>query len=178
LTGHSLGGVIALDQALHDVRGLAGLALIAPAISYEATLFEKLLVACMGRLKPDFTVRQSGGAELLTRDAEIQEQLRNDPLRHNMVTPGLGLALMQTTARIIRDAPSLQIPLLLQYGLADEITPPAKLRDFFALAGSTDKQRYEYDGMRHRPFDDLDRELFLADLVSWLDRRKTRTVEH
>jgi alpha-beta hydrolase superfamily lysophospholipase len=65
----------------------------------------------------------------------------------------------------------IKMPVLLLYGLKDDITPPEKLRHFFNSVGSHDKQMYEYDEMRHRPFDDLGREKFFADMLRWLERQ-------
>ncbi|RKP49947.1 alpha/beta hydrolase [Cohnella endophytica] len=174
LAGHSLGGVISADYALHHGEGISGLVLIAPAISYRPTFFEKFLLASLGKLKPDLAIRKNGDPEGLTLDPEILTRLTSDPLRHNTVTPGLGLGLMQAVSRIMKQSSAIQIPLLLQYGLEDKLTPPAKLREFFHSVGSGDKQTFEYDAMRHRPFDDLDRERFFADMLNWLDRHVER----
>ncbi|MFC5471488.1 alpha/beta hydrolase [Cohnella suwonensis] len=168
--GHSLGGLISADYSLFYGQGISGLVLIAPAISYESPFFEKCLVVLMGKLKPDMTVQKNGSPDLLTQDPEIRNRLASDPLRHDTVTPGLGLGMMQAVSRVMKQAKSIQLPLLLQYGLGDEITPPGKLREFYHSVGSGDKQTYEYDAMRHRPFDDLGRERFFADMLSWLDR--------
>ncbi|WP_274365635.1 alpha/beta hydrolase [Paenibacillus thermotolerans] len=170
IVAHSLGGVVGLDYLLFHGSGVAGIALIAPAISYEVTRSEKWLVALLGKVRPQFTVTQSGDSGKLTRDADALARLNADTLRHNTVTPGLGLGLMQAIPRIMKQAKLIRSPLLLQYGLDDEITPHAKLREFINAAGSPEKISIEYEGVRHRPFDDLGRDRFLADLLSWLDR--------
>lgn len=171
VAAHSLGGIISLDYCLHHSAGLAGLIAIAPAISYEMKPMDKLLIAIMGKLKPDYTIDKPGNPDLLTRDPEMLSRLQSDVLRHNTVTPGLGRGLMQTVPRLTNEAQSIKMPFLLQYGLGDVITPPSKLRQFFDFVGSQDKQKFEYDAVRHRPFDDLGREQFLADMSDWLDRQ-------
>jgi len=176
LLGHSLGGAISIDYALQRPDGLAGLVAIAPALSYEMKLPEKLLVAVLGVVKPDFTVSSKPDYSGLTRDSEVLLRLEADGLRHNAVTPGLGRGLMQAIKRIERGSHALRIPLLLQYGLADPVTPPDKLRRFFDSVAFADKQRIEYPDMLHRPYDDLERERFLADLVGWLDRKQDNTA--
>ncbi|MFD0696668.1 alpha/beta hydrolase [Paenibacillus sp. GCM10027628] len=170
MMAHSLGGVISLDYSLYHGEGISGLVLIAPAISYELKPSEKLLIALMSKLKPNLTIKNSSNYQLLTQDLEIQNRLKSDLLRHNTVTPGLGRGLMQAVQRLESSAGSIKMPILLQYGLGDEVTPPVKLRQFFHSIGSQDKQNYEYEAMRHRPFDDLGRERFFADLLTWLDR--------
>ncbi|MDQ6422850.1 alpha/beta hydrolase [Paenibacillus sp. LHD-117] len=168
--GHSMGGLISADYSLFHGHGISGLALIAPAISYEMTVYEKCLISLMGKLKPDLTVHKAGSPDLLTQDPEIRSRLASDPLRHDTVTPGLGLGMMQAVSRVMKQVKSMQLPLLLQYGLGDEITPPAKLREFYHSVGTGDKQNYEYDAMRHRLFDDFGRERFFADMLNWMDR--------
>lgn len=88
IVAHSLGGVISLEYVLHHGAGLAGIAAIAPAVSYEAKPLEKLLIRLMGVLKPDFTVDKPSNYDQLTRDPEIAARLKSDVLRHNTVTPG------------------------------------------------------------------------------------------
>lgn len=169
MIGHSLGGVIAIDYSVHYGDGLAGLIAIAPAISYEATRSEKLLIKIMGRLKPDYTIEKDSDLNQLTKDKAVQLALKSDRLRHNKVTPGLGRGLLQVIPAIMRKAPSINLPFLLQYGLEDDITPSPLLRRFFDLLGSDKKQKYEYPHGRHRPFDDHEKDQFLDDLIGWLD---------
>ncbi|WP_047152798.1 alpha/beta hydrolase [Aneurinibacillus tyrosinisolvens] len=171
IVAHSLGGVISLDYSLYHGADIAGLVAIAPAVSYEVKPIEKLLIALMGKLKPDYTIEKSSNLHLLTQDPEMITRLSSDVLRHNTVTPGLGRGLIQTLSGLMNQAHSIEMPFLLQYGLDDEITPPTKLRQFFNSVGSQDKQKFEYDSMRHRPFDDLGRKQFFADMLSWLDRQ-------
>ncbi|OCT16011.1 hypothetical protein A8709_10360 [Paenibacillus pectinilyticus] len=170
LIGHSMGGVISADYARNWGAGLHGLVLIAPAISYEMTTFEKWLIRLLGKLRPQLTIQKSGSVEGLSQDPDMIAKLQSDPLRHSTVTPGLGLGLSQAVPRLISQAHALQFPFLLQYGLEDQLTPPAKLQHFFDMVGSRNKKQHVYESMRHRPFDDLGRERFLADLVDWVDQ--------
>ncbi|WP_164669536.1 alpha/beta hydrolase [Virgibacillus doumboii] len=171
IVSHSLGGVIALDYSLHYSHGISGLIAIAPAISYETKWSEKLLIQLMGRFKPDYVIEEPGNLDLLTQDQTEQSRLESDELRHNMVTPGLGRGLLQTIPRLMNKAHSIQLPFLLQFGLDDEMTPPWKLREFYNSIGSEEKQKYEYDALRHRPFDDSGREQFFSDMTGWLERQ-------
>jgi acylglycerol lipase len=141
IVAHSLGGVIALDYSLYYGRNIAGLITIAPAISYEVKFSDKLLIAIMGLLKPDFTIEKTSNVHLLTQDSEMLAKLNSDLLRHNTVTPGLGRGLMKVVPRLINEAHTIKLPFLLQYGLNDQITPPTMLRQFFDSVGSQDKQK-------------------------------------
>lgn len=172
IMGHSLGGVVSLDYVLHHNKGIAGLVAIAPAVSYELTLFEKLFISLLGVLKPDFTLKQSANLQLLTREEEALTRMAADTLRHQMVTPGLGKGLIQTVPRLISEANNIRLPFLLMYGLDDKITPPEKLRHFFESVGSERKEKREYPGTLHRPFEDFGKEQFISDLINWFDHQK------
>jgi alpha-beta hydrolase superfamily lysophospholipase len=176
IIGHSMGGVISLDYCLQHSEGLAGIVAIAPAISYEATRSEKFLIHLLGKLKPDYALTKPGDASILTRDPEALERIHADTLRHSTVTPGLGRGLMQAVPRLNAQAHRMTIPFLMQYGLEDQITPPGKLREFFDLVGSEDKQKFEYESVRHRPFEDLGKERFFEDLINWLDRQTANVI--
>ncbi|MEH7333848.1 lysophospholipase [Neobacillus drentensis] len=171
ILGHSLGGVVTLDYVIDHGTDLAGVIAIAPAISYEATRSEKLLISLMGKLKPDFSIGKPGDINRLTRDPDMIDKLNSDGLRHDTVTPGLGRGLMLTVERLTKEASYIKLPFLLQFGLEDEITPPDKLKQFFGSVASQNKQKLEYPAMRHRPFDDVGREQFLEDLIAWLERQ-------
>ncbi|WNR44992.1 alpha/beta hydrolase [Paenibacillus roseipurpureus] len=171
IVGHSLGGVISTDYVLTRETGLSGLVLVAPAISYKMTTFEKWLIRILGKVRPQLTIQKKGGSiEGLTQDPDMMAKLQSDPLRHSTITPGLGVGLSQAVPRIMQQAASLKLPLLLQYGLEDQMTPPEKLEQFLLAVGSLDKTSHAYATMRHRPFDDVGREQFLADLIHWLDQ--------
>ncbi|MEH7300909.1 alpha/beta hydrolase [Neobacillus drentensis] len=171
IAGHSIGGVIVLDYTLDYSEGLAGIIAISPAISYEVTPSERLLITLMGKLKPDYSIVKTGNPQILTKDPVELDRLAADELRHDVVTPGLGRGLMRAVARLANEAKSIKLPFLLQYGLEDELTPPAKLRQFFDTVSSPNKQKVEYPQMRHRPFDDLEREQFFEDMIHWLDEQ-------
>ncbi|MFC4322517.1 alpha/beta hydrolase [Litchfieldia salsa] len=169
LIGHSLGGVISLEYCLVHGTGIRGLVAIAPAISYKIKPIEKLLIPILSKIKPDYTITSASNQSLLTKDPKMIKRLNSDGLRHNTVTPGLGQGLLQTVSNLETNADKITLPLLLQFGLKDEITPPEKLRDFFHFIGSKEKVMKEYDEMRHRPFDEVGREQFYHDLIDWLE---------
>jgi alpha-beta hydrolase superfamily lysophospholipase len=171
IMGHSIGGLITLDYALDHSAGISGIIAISPAISYEVTLIEQLGISLMGKVKPDYSINKSRNMRLLRKNSEVRASYYSDRLRHNIVTPGLGQSLIQTTSRVVNKATSIKLPFLLQYGLDYKITPPAKLSQFFHLVASKDKQLYEYPLVKHRPFDGVGREKFLGDLVGWLDKQ-------
>ena len=169
IVGHSLGGLITLEYALDHSEGISGIIAISPAISYEVTPLEQLGMALMGKVKPDYRINKSRNIFLLKKNSAKHAKYYSDRLRHNIVTPGLGSGLVQAISSLENQAQSIKLPLLLQYGLDDKITPPTKLNQFFHRVASKDKKLYEYPFAQHRPFDEEGKEKFLGDLVGWLD---------
>jgi alpha-beta hydrolase superfamily lysophospholipase len=94
---------------------------------------------------------------------------------HSAGLQNLCACLVDHGVKLMNEAHTIKIPFLLQYGLNDQITPPTKLSRFFDSVGSQDKQKIEYDSMRHRPLDDFGRKQFLMDMINWLDRQIVRT---
>lgn len=172
LVAHSLGGLICLDYCLHEDAGIAGLAAIAPALSYTFKPMEKWLILLMSCIKPDYTVEKPVHSRT-SRASDRTGWNHGDSLRHQIVTPGLGRGMITAQSSLKKRSPSLQVPFLLQYGTADRVTPPEQLRQFFATIGSRDKQQKAYEHMRHRPFDEEGNAVFLADLLHWLEERGT-----
>ncbi|WP_179151866.1 alpha/beta hydrolase [Oceanobacillus senegalensis] len=171
ILSHNLGGIIGLDYVIYHGKDIAGLIAISPAISYKTSRTEKIIFAIMGRMKPDYKLNNRQRYDLLTQDPLMIEKLKTDELRHSFVTPGLGKYLLKTLKVLDQKAASIQIPVLFQFGLDDEITPQEKVHQYFETVSSKDKQLLDYENMRHRPFDDLEREVFLNDLVTWLNYR-------
>ena len=167
LVAHSLGGLISLDYALHHGDGLSGMVVISPAIAFEVKSSHKLLIYLMNVIKPDYSVEHKGNFTQLNDSANVK--LEKDALRHNLVTPGMGRAMLYIIPQIRQRAGELKVPVLLQYGLEDKITSPEKLRAFFKHMGSQDKQKREYEGAGHRPFDESGRERCLNDMVKWIE---------
>ncbi|CAM3473491.1 alpha/beta hydrolase [Brevibacillus invocatus] len=172
LVAHSLGGLICLDYCLHEDTGIAGLAAIAPALSYTFKPMEKWLILLMSCIKPDYTVEKPVHSRS-ARGSDRNSWNHGDSLRHQIVTPGLGRGMITALSSLQKHSSSIQVPFLLQYGTADRVTPPEQLREFFARIGSRDKQQIAYEHMRHRPFDEEGNSAFLADLLNWLEDRST-----
>jgi alpha-beta hydrolase superfamily lysophospholipase len=171
IVGHSIGALITLEYALEHSEGMAGIVAISPALSYEVNPIERLGISLMGKLKPDYSINLSGRFQKLAKNPAKHAKFYSDRLRHNIITPGLGRGLMEARARVEKQAYSLMLPMLLQYGLEDKITPPGKLKDFFIQVGSKNKQLLEYASARHRPFDGFGKDKFLRDLTAWLDQQ-------
>jgi acylglycerol lipase len=73
--------------------------------------------------------------------------------------------------RLKREFKLITLPVLIMHGTADKVTRPTGSQFFFDQVGSKDKTLKLYENHAHDLLNDVDRELVIADIVSWLDKR-------
>lgn len=172
LLGHSLGGLIALDYALHDGAAIAGVIAAAPALGDVGV--PRLLMAAgrvLSRIWPRFSMRTGMDLSALSREPEARQAVVDDPLFHRVGTARLSTEVVAAIERVQRLAPSLAIPVLLLHGGADRMVSPAGTRDFFSHLTVADRQLIEYPDAYHALLADLDAPEVLNDLGRWIDAR-------
>lgn len=172
LLGMSLGGLVVLDYALHDSRGLQGVIALSPplgALGVPAPLLA--LGRVLSRVWPRFSLETGMDLMGLSRDASVVERVLADPLFHRRGTARLSTEVTRTIVRVQAEAGRLAVPLLVQHGAADRMVPPDGSRRFVARAGHPDKRLIEYPGAYHALLADLDGERVLADLAGWMLER-------
>ena len=175
LVGHSMGGTVILDLALEEPEalkrhGVQGLILSNPALDAAGIARWRLLLArLLSWLWPAFTLETGIAETAASRDPQVLAERAADPWRHSRCSARLGSEFLATTIRLHQAAPRLRLPLLLLQSGADQVTPAAAARQFFAAAGSPDKSWRQYPDSYHELYDDLDREQVFADLLAWLN---------
>jgi alpha-beta hydrolase superfamily lysophospholipase len=169
LWGHSLGGTISLDYALHYPTHLQGLILSAPALGQIAVPSWKLMVGqAFSQIWPRFNLKVGLEHSASSRDAVALANLETDPLRHEYGTARLAAEFFRTVRWINHNSDRLQIPLLLLQGGADRVTPPQSSQALFARVQSKDKTYRGYPDSYHDLYADLDYMEVISDLVDWL----------
>jgi lysophospholipase len=123
LFGHSMGGAIALSQALAKPARLARLVLSAPAL-IDAVKRPAWLVSLSGpiaRLAPSLPVARLDVTRISRDPAEV-ERYRTDPLIHHGGVPAVtGYTFTSRGEALLGRAGTLQVPTLVVHGEADGI---------------------------------------------------------
>jgi acylglycerol lipase len=169
LLGHSLGGQIALAYALDHQDDLRGLVLSAPALASDAVP-AALVPVLMGLARFTPTLRPAGiDASKISKDPAVYAAYRADPLVYQgHPTLGLSSAVFTQFGALPARSRELRVPLLLQYGELDAITPAAGFRALEQACGSPDFTVQRYPGLWHEIYNEPERDGPLSDLRDWL----------
>lgn len=169
--GHSAGGVIATSYVFEHQAEIAGL--ICESFAYDVGLPDavELILKGISHLTPHLHVFSLKNADF-SRFPEVVEAMNNDPLIANESQPAETAAEMLKAAdRLTENFPKFTVPVLIIHGTADHVTQPAGSQRFYDLAGSTDKTLKLYKDHYHDLLNDVDREIVMADIQSWIDQR-------
>jgi alpha-beta hydrolase superfamily lysophospholipase len=172
LLGNSLGGLIALDYAIHYPDGLRGVIAAAPPLGRLGVPGPLMALGrVLSRVWPRFALRTGMDLSGLARDPAVRETVLTDPLFHRYGTARLSTEVVKTIASVQAAAPRFPLPVLILHGGSDRMVAPDGSRAFIARVGHPDHELREYPGGYHVLFADLDRERVLADLERWVVSR-------
>ena len=177
LLGHSNGGLVALRLLLDPDRGEtpapSGLILSNPSIQIVAPIppAKLALGRLLLRVAPGVTLSGKLDATLMTRDPDMQREHLVDPLRHSRISPPYFFGMAGSGPVVVRDAPSIILPILMILGGSDPVIDANTSRQVFERLGSLDKTLSFHPEMRHEPLNELGRERVLRDIEAWLGPR-------
>ncbi len=172
LLGHSMGGLLSLAYTLRHGQTIRALALSAPLASLgAASAFDRAASTVLTRVAPKLGV-VAVDASGVSRDPEVVADYQNDPLVfHGKLPVRTVHELAKEIARLPDAVPGISLPVLLLYGDADPIVPPAgseMLRDRF---GAEDLMVKPFAGLYHEILNEPERNQVIAELLGWLDGR-------
>ncbi len=170
LMGHSMGGLIVLEYALHYPEGLQGVIASAPAVgAVDANPMLLLIGRILSRLKPDFLIESQLDATKISRDPAAVRAYVEDPLVTGKVSARWSTEFTGAIEWTRQNASRFQPPLLIIHGGSDTLVPPEGSQYFFEQVQQPDKQRIVYPGGYHENHNDIHHEQVTADLEQWLE---------
>lgn len=169
LLGHSAGGVVSCVYTLEHQAKLAGL--ICESFAHELPAPDLVLNLLKGvsYIAPHTGVFKLNNADF-SRDPKVVEAMNLDPLIHDENQPAQTAAvLVRADKRLKEEFHLITLPLLILHGTLDKATKPSGSQHFYAQAGSTDKTLKLYQGHFHDLLNDIDKEIVIADIQTWID---------
>ena len=171
LAGHSLGGLIALNYALQDGAGLAGVVASGPVLSPPGlSPFLLWLSKVLDRVWPSLILESGLDTSALSRDAAVVEAYVNDPLVHSKGSARLANEMLRAVEWTQAHAAELALPCLLVHGGEDRLCDPQASKRFYDKVTAAGKEYIEYEGYFHEVYNDLGKEKVFADVQAWLER--------
>jgi alpha-beta hydrolase superfamily lysophospholipase len=172
LLGHSMGAMIALRYApLHQDR-LAGVILSGALAALEDVPAPLRLVGqLLSRIAPRTPLIAIDPA-LVSRDPAVVRAYRDDPLVHHGKLPARTAAqIADTVASFPQTVGAITVPILIMYGTADALCPPAGSVMVGERVGSADRTVTPYAGLFHEILNEPEREAVLDEICGWLAAR-------
>jgi acylglycerol lipase len=174
LLGHSAGGVLSSIYALEHQDKLSGFICESFAFQVPAPDFAVAVLRGLSHLFPHAHVLRLKNEDF-SRSQEVVDFMNNDPLIANEVQPTKTVQqLSLADERLKSEMPAIKLPLLILHGTADKATKPSGSQYFYDNASSKDKTLKFYEGHYHDLLNDIDREIVMNDILTWLN---TRTIK-
>jgi len=174
--GVSLGGLIAVNYALHNPDGIQGVIAMSPALDASGVpAWRRIVLRGLANILPKLALKPGLDVTRLTRDQQAQRAFLRDPLFQTKMTLQVAsetIAAMAETAGLL---PHLKPALLVLHGSADVIIPPVAGKRLRDLAGCADKEFRAFEGAFHILSMETNREEVFDCMNSWIARRLTST---
>jgi alpha-beta hydrolase superfamily lysophospholipase len=171
LLGHSMGGLVAARFVALAIRPVEGLVLSSPVLDPGLNAVQKLLLAVLPKIAPDFRVGNGLDVSFISHDPAVVAAYRADKLVHDRISGRLARFIADGGPATVALAPRWKVPTLLLYAGADKLVNPAGSRAFLAAAPPDVVSAHCFETLYHEIFNELDAEPVFAELKKWLDQR-------
>jgi acylglycerol lipase len=175
LYGHSMGGLLALAYLESYPGDYGGAIISAPALDPAGRVSPILMLLgrIVGAVWPSCPMKNGIGSDELTGDEEARKSLREDTLRHPIITPRLFFGLLELSRRVIDDVDAIvqDTAILLLHGGEDTVMDCAHTRRLYERLDLTSKSLHILPGGRHDLLKDDVREKAYRIIESWLEAR-------
>jgi alpha-beta hydrolase superfamily lysophospholipase len=169
--GHSMGGLIAARAVAQSLPHIDALVMSSPALGAQTNWIQKFLLATLPKLLPHVRVDNGVKSAWLARDAQVVRAYSEDPLVHRQISAGLAAWILREGAQTVAQASTWSMPTLLMYAGQDQLVLPQASAEFARLAPSQVLESHCFNVMYHEIFNDPEKAMVFAKLLSWLDNR-------
>ena len=174
LYGHSLGGLLALAYGIQYGAGLKGVMVTGAGLrsSLQEQKAKVALAKVLGSIMPRMTVPSGLDPATISRDQQIVEAYKNDPLVHDSASLGFGKAALHAIDLCFASAKEFPVPLLMIHGKADKIAFPSGSEDFAKLVREAggDVTFKLWDDLYHEVHNEPEKVEVFKFMIEWLDK--------
>jgi len=169
--GHSLGGLISLRHLQTHNREYGALVLSSPALglSMPVPKFKETLANFAIKWIPSLTMFNEIKYTDLTHDEEMIKSYQTDNLRHDKISPGLFLSMVENFKEAAAAVGSIRQPVLMQLAGDDRLVSTSAARDFYEHLPNKKSQLETYAESYHEIYNDFEKDKAIADLKKFIN---------
>lgn len=168
LYGHSLGGEILLWYTLVRSPDVQGVIISAPFISENQPVpqFKLFLARTMDKLMPSFTMNNGLEPSLLSKNPEVVNAYKSDPLVHDQVSARTGMMMINRGAWIHKNASTNKTRTLLMVGDQEGIV---NLEDINNISKKMPYSEFIlWPGLYHEMHNEPEKEQVMNHVLNWM----------
>ena len=175
LYGHCLGGNLVLNYVVRRKPQLAGVIATSPLLSlYIKPNKGKVAMArTIAKVWPSLCSTTGVDVAMLSRDPDVLQTLKNDPLYHNSMSAGMFIGVMQSAGWLMQHANQFPLPLLIMHGGADAITSVTASYRLAQIAGPNCTFKL-WEGFYHELHNEPEKQEVFKTIVAWLEAHATK----
>ncbi len=170
--GHSLGGLITLRYLLENGSGKAkAICVSSPLLGFslEIPAIKDYASHILHRFLPTVTLHNEIDFNVLTHDKEIVKSYSSDPFRHDKISSGVYLGMVDSIKAVSeRGGNAISAPFLMQLAGDDQIVSRPASEVFFKTVYSPQKELIVYEGAYHEIFNETTRDKVYEDLSNFI----------
>jgi alpha-beta hydrolase superfamily lysophospholipase len=172
--GHSNGGALALYHAMQSPEGLSGVIATGAwlGLRFKPPASRLMMARAFNALYPRLTLSSGLEVAALSRDPAVVAAYQADPLVHDRISARWGAGFLELGPKLISEAPSFTLPLLMMHGSDDRLTDPEAAREFFSRVSSQDKTLHIWPGLYHEIHNEPEQQAVIAEMVDWIVQRR------
>lgn len=169
LLGHSMGGLIQNKFLLTNPEKfpIKAQVLSAPLMGFSVAVppIKDKAARILNSLLPKMTLDNELENTMLTRDPDVLAEFEKDHLRHNLISSGIYLGMMDSFNMVMARAKEISLPTFMQVAENDPVISTSRAIEFFETISSSNKRVIVYgDGARHENYNDIHRQTVFQDL--------------
>jgi alpha-beta hydrolase superfamily lysophospholipase len=168
LYAHSMGGNVVANFAIKRKPDVAGIILSSPFFrpAFNPPAIKLALGKLMRNLVPSFSLPSGVDAAGISRDKDVVERYKNDPLVFDLISSKMGIELIEFGQEAIDHAARLTLPVLIFHGTADKLTSYEASKEFVSNAGKN-VTFISYEGLYHEAHNEPEKETVLKNALDW-----------
>ena len=175
ILGDSMGGAVAIIALTGEkAPKVAGLILVAPAVrgGRHLNIFYRAVLNMGAFLTPSLSLSSRWSGVTLSDNDEAVAAIRSDPLVMQKTRLHTLKGVVHLMDEALEASSELDDPILLLYGLKDEVVPKGAVCEFLDRLREKPAAAFYPEGY-HLMLRDNQRDTVLRDIVSWLTNRDT-----